>query len=483
MTFLLKSTVAALVLLLATPAFASQDSDLSLSEAVSKGILTNPEYGVVANNRRATDSELDQARALWMPSVDFLGDVGPEWTDTRTIDSETNLRSRASLSLTQLLFDGFGTSSEIDRQEARVQSAAHRVGEVAQFVGLDIVRAYLEILRQRDLLSIASANVKDHETILATIEEGANAGTITDGDVAQAVARLAQARATEAQTREDLRRGESLFIQKTGVMPGQTLSFPDVPRDLMAPSVEDAVRKAVTKSPTLAVFEADMRVAEAEYEGSGSTLYPRITLEGSGTVSKDLGGIDSTNKGASALAVARWNLFRGGADVARQEEFRYRHAEAKERRANAARQVEKDVRDTWAAVEASRSRAEAFRMQAEANEKVVGIYKDQFTLDRRTLLDVLDSQNELFVSRSSHVNSLYAEIFGVYRLLALQSELLATLGVQDPREANEVIPVNHAPAKRPQVMGEQKPVSAMTGPAGTTSESPMPPAEIKIETE
>src|SRR5690606_24108017 len=117
--------------------------------------------------------ELDQAKALYLPSVDLAAQSGWERTDTPTIEDESLWHNRASLSITQLLFDGMGTSNEIERQGYRVETSAHRVAEVAEFVALDIVQAYLEVLRQRDLLAIASANVNDHLRILDTIQAGA----------------------------------------------------------------------------------------------------------------------------------------------------------------------------------------------------------------------------------------------------------------------------------------------------------------------
>lgn len=427
--------VSLLSLMISSAAFgAGEDGDLTLIDAVSKGILKNPEYGVVANNNLATKKELDQAKALYMPSIDFRGESGWEHTDTVTIDKENLWHNRGSLTLTQMLFDGFGTKNEVERQKHRVESSAYRVGEVAQFVGLDIVQAYLEVLRQRDLLSIARANVQDHQKILDTIQTGASAGTVTEGDVAQANARLAQARATTSSTEQDLRAAEALFIQKVGETPGQ-MAFPDVPRDKLPASIDDAVRMAVTNSPTLAIFESDIKVAQSEYEASGATLYPRVNLEVNGTKANDVSGIDGAETRATVLGVMTWNLYRGGADKARQREHLYRHAETKERRAQAARQVEKDMRDTWSGMVSSAERARAFLDQANANEKVVNVYLDQFSLDRRTLLDVLDSQNELFVSRSSHVNALYTEMFAVFRVLALQGKMLDTLGVATPREA------------------------------------------------
>ena len=309
------------------------------------------------------------------------------------------------------------------------------MNEVAEFTGLDITEAFLNVLRQRDLLAIARANVQDHLRIMQTIEDGAESGTVTIGDVAQAEARLAQARATESDTRQELRESESQFRREVGDTP-EKLIFPDVPRDRLNPDVEEAVRMALAHSPTLDIFEADVLVADAEYDAAGASLYPEIDLELNGTIGEDVSGQEGANERASALAIMNWNLYRGGADLARQREFIYRKAIAKERRADAARQVEQDTRDTWAGIIAANERAQQFLNQAEANEQVVQVYLDQFTLDRRTLLDVLDSQNELFVSRSANVNALYTEIFGMYRLLALQGRLLDTLGVAAPRESH-----------------------------------------------
>ena len=428
--------VAILVSAVSTVALAAgEDNNLTLVDAVSKGVLKNPEYGVVANNTLATVEEHKQAKSLYLPSIDATADTGFERTRSPVTGDENLYRNRANLSLTQLLFDGFGTTSEIERQKYRVQSASNRVGEVAEFTGLDVVQAYLEVLRQRDLLSIARANVEDHHRILDTIQTGATAGTVTSGDVSQADARVAQARATVASTEQDLRSAEALFIQKVGEMPGE-MAFPEIPHDKLPATIDDAVREAVTNSPTLAVFESDVKVAMAEYKGSGSTLYPRFEVQGNLSEANNLSGIEGNQNSESVLGVMKWNLYRGGGDVERQHEFLYRQAQAKERRAQAARQVEKDVRDTWAGMMAANARAKEFLDQATANEKVVNVYLDQFSLDRRTLLDVLDSQNELFVSRSSHISALYTEMFAVFRVLALEGKLLSTLGIPKPREAH-----------------------------------------------
>ena len=413
--------------------------EMNLADAVTRGMLTNPEYGIVANNRRATDEELSQAKGLYLPSIDLRADGGVEHTNDpgtrgRGSDNENLWRYDAGATLTQMLFDGFEARSEVRRQEARVDSAAYRVHETAEFVSLDIVDSYLEVLRQRELLAIARSNVQEHMVMLNEIRSAENSGRSTNADVAQADARLASARANEASVRQSLRDAEARFIEETGVEP-DALIIPSIPVDAITPTVDDAVRTALTESPTLDIFESDMDVAWAEYEATGANFYPQVDLQLNGRQGHDLGGVQGRDTSGSALLVMNWNVYRGGIDTALRREHVYRHAQAKEGRVQAARELEKDVRQTWAAMLAAGERAVEFGAQAEANERVVAAYKDQFDLDRRTLLDVLDSQNELFVSRSNTVNAEYLEMLAVYRLLALQGRLLDALGVQEPYEA------------------------------------------------
>jgi len=433
---------------------ASQDlpQEMTLNEAVAVGVMTNPEYGSVAASRRATDEELEQARALYYPSIDFTGDTGYEYTEnpfTQSAggdDDEGLWRYQAGLTLSQLLFDGFETKYENERQEYRVQSSAFRVEETAELVGLAIVEFFLEVMRQRELLAIARNNVAEHVAILEMIQEGVDAGRSTPADLEQAKARLASARAQESSIRQQLRIAESNYQREVGDSPSD-LVLPVIPVDALAANVEDEVILALENSPTLDIFDSDVKVAYAEYQGSSSTLYPQVDLELNATQGHDVGGVEGRDRSATALVVMDWNLYRGGSDMARIREFTHRYQQAKEERAEAARNIEDQVRQTWARMVSAGERAREFAEQASANTEVVAAYKDQFVLDRRTLLDVLDAQNELFVSRSNAINAEFLEIFSVYQLLATKGQLLPTLNVAYPRESAR-IDIDEAPVDR-----------------------------------
>ena len=436
----LTTAAAALMVLGSTQAFAQDDKVTTLHDALAVGVATNPEYGVVAASRRATDEELNQGKALFLPSIDVNGDIGFEHSDdpgtrARVGDGEEDLvRKEIGITLTQMLFDGWESRYEVERQKARVISSAQRVRETTELVGLAIVESYLEVLRQRQLLLISRDNVKSHLNILEQIQDGIDAGRSTQADGEQAKARLASAKATEASTRQSLRNAEANYRTEVGDPAGE-LDLPVIPYEILAADVTQEVKQALANSPTLDIFTADIEVAYADAQGTKSTQYPQVDLRLNARTGEDLGGTEGEDTSASALVVLNWNLYRGGADIARSREFNHRHQQAKEVRAEAERSVENDVRQTWASMISSGERAGQFSAQVNANSEVVKAYKDQFSLDRRTLLDVLDSQNELFVSRSNVVNAEFLEMFAVYRLVALKGKLLPTLGVEYPNES------------------------------------------------
>ncbi len=415
------------------------DRITTLRDAVAVGVLTNPSTESVSNNRRATDEELRQAKALYLPSIDLSADTGFESINSNPDDAPDGhsdlFRSQASLTLTQMLFDGFSTKYENERQYHRVRSAAHRVRESSEFTGLSVIESYLDLLRQRELLAIAQENLRMHNDIMSQIVESADAGRTTQADVEQTKARLNAAEAQEAAVRESLRNADTNYRRIVGDVAQPDLQVPVAPRQMIESTVEEEVKQALTHSPTLDTREADVNVADAERQAAKATMYPKVDFQAGASVGQDLSGVEGRTESASALVVANWNLYRGGGDIARSREFIYRHAQAKDERNETARSVEQDVRRTWASMEAAGQRATAFRKQADANGTVVEAYKDQFNLDRRTLLDVLDSQNEWFVSRSNAINNGYLEMFAVYRLLALRGELLPALGVSYPNEA------------------------------------------------
>lgn len=433
-----------LVVLAAVGTFATAGASsvyaMTLQEAVGLAISTNPEVGAVANDRLAVDEELRQGRALYYPQVDLRAETGPEFSENATVDAQGHdsgkwrHRSQASLTLSQLLFDGFFADSEVERQKARVKSAAYRVGETAEFVGLDAVEAYLEVLRHRERVLIAEDNVTVHRDTLGKVQQRAQAGGGNIADVRQAEARLSSAESALVQTRGDLRDAEALFERVVGQKP-DSLDPATVPATDLPADVDEAVAISVENSPTVQFARADIETAQADVKQQEASLYPDLRLEVGGSIADNIDGKTDTEHDATALVVMRWNLYRGGADTARIREFKHRLAEATDNLRINERRVSEDARVSWNAIEVSRQNVQILAQNVEANQRTRDVYAQQFDIGQRGLLDLLDSDNELFLSRDNLITARYAEIFATYRLLATMGALVDTVGAPPPEAA------------------------------------------------
>ena len=432
----------------------------SIEDSIQAALATNPEIGVVAADREAIDQELRQARAEYLPSIDIRGAAGPEYTDSPATrrgfedddDEETLLRLESQLTLTQMLFDGFATQSEVRRQTARIDSAARRVQETAEFVALDAVEAHLDVLRNRELVELARENVAQHQRILSQVGllERRGAGSI--GDVRQAESRLAEAESSLALAVGNLRDAAAFYRAVVGLPPedlqGAVPPVADLPE-----SEEASAAVASVTNPTVQIANADIDVATAELRGSRAGYYPNLDLELGASAGEDLDGVEGRDISAQALLVLRYNLFRGGGDIAREREAFSRLKEAREAVRVARRDAEEEARVAFNALTTARARLAALSRGVEAQRATRDIYAQQFDLGQRGLLDLLDAENELFVDRSNLVTATYTELFAVYRVLAVIGTLLDALSIERPTQAINIYRERQEPVRQSITVG------------------------------
>lgn len=405
-----------------------------LKEIVSIGVFTNPEMVQAMNNKAAVAQQLEQARAGRRPTIDLFAGAGYEKTEdrfTRTgpgSDSETLFRRRVSLTVNQMLFDGFETQSEIDRQKAGSLVAHYQAMDTAEQIGLNIVQAYYNVVTQRKILEIARQNVSVHLDIFNQVRQSARAGRLSQTDIEQIKARLAAAKTSETSVREQLERSESDFKRLTGIFP-QKLSPPVQPVAIKDLDVATNVEIALEDNPALKAVNKAVDARQARLKSAQAPFYPQIDLRLNARRADDVSGLDAREDSLSALIVMTWDLYSGGADTARSEEFLYRFEAAKDRFADRVREIEDLTRQSISRMISARAREDQFTAQARANERLVDAYMDQFQLGRRSLLDVLDVQSEYFVSSRNAVLAKSRQELAAFQILALQGRLLKTLGV------------------------------------------------------
>lgn len=414
---------------------------MALKEAIELAISTNPDIGIVASNREAVDEELRQARGLYLPQVDAAAGIGRERTNNRATRADPNnadaltlTRQEASITVQQRIFDGFESDNTVKREKARVESAAQRVSENSEFLALDVIGAYLDVMRQRELVRLAEENVRVHGGILDSLKQRLAGGGGSRADVAQTEARTARARATLTQTLNDLRDGEASFTRIVGQFP-DSLEPPEFPSGALPADLDAAVGMAGTSNPTTKIFEADVRSADAEVSLAEVPFYPAVTLEGQSQYNDGRDGVNTYEFNNQVMLRLRWNLFRGGIDRAARQESLARLSESKNRRQRAFLESQQEMRKSWFALESNQQRVEDLSASVRFNAETRDAYRQQFEVAQRTLLDVLDAENELFVSSGQLVTAQTNELLASYRVLAVAGLLLSTLDVRAPDQA------------------------------------------------
>jgi adhesin transport system outer membrane protein len=411
----------------------------TLQEAVDATVKTNPDVLAATHERQAVSKEVDQARAGYYPTLDLAVGTGWEMTDNPSTRGsgrgEVHLnRDEASLNMRQMLFDGLETKNEVARQEARTNSRSFGVYSSAENTALDAVLAYHNVLRQQKLVELAQTNLEAHERTHDQIMLRAERGVGRKADMEQSLGRLALAEANLKAEQANLRDAETAYIRVVGMSP-ESLSLPDSPISQIPQSQDEAIAMALDNHPTLRLASYDVESAQAQHATAKAPFYPDLHLEVGTRADHDIDGIEGKDKDITAMLRLRYNLFNGGRDTARREETASLINQATEIRNNTHRQVEESVRLSWNAWQTLKSQKPAREQHVQSSEKARDAYQQQFSLGQRTLLDLLDSENEVFRARTALVNTQYDELYAMYRILNSMGVLLQSLEVELPEAA------------------------------------------------
>ena len=405
----------------------------TLADALTRAVANLPEVRAARANLRAIEETAAQARGLWYPAIDASMGQGRESSNnpsTRALGSDQTLtRREAEVNLSQLVFDGGATSGQVRRYEARTEGAGDQVANAAENAGARVTVAYLDVIRLRELIALAIDNEKRHHETLVQVSRLADVGQGRRADAQQADARYALAQSTLTQLRAQMAQAEAAFLHLTGQPPGMLADAGSF-EEKLPPSLTAALARALDTHPAIRAAQKDLLAAQADRESLRSHLVsPRLALELGTSSNHDLDGLRGVNADRFAMLRLRYNLFRGGIDDSRVREADARTEEAQANYARARNDIERDLRQAWQVLAEDRVRLPQLQRYAAASAQVVTSYRLQFTIGQRTLLDVLNAENELFTARSNQYTVASAVTAGELRVLATMGRLLDTLGV------------------------------------------------------
>ena len=403
----------------------------TLQDAVHHMLQTNPEIKSLAYNRLARDQQITQARAGYLPSIDISYGFGVE--DQTDPFDDTNWPESTILSLRQNVFRGFADQYEVKRQEARVDSAAYLLQGTSENIALVTSRAYLNVLRQLELLDLAKENLMTHQRIYDQIKLRSESGIDRKADLDQVMGRLSLAESDVVVSEANVADAQTDYQFVVGRIP-ENLVKPQTVDSFIPATMEEAQELAVNNYPILKSAQADVQAREAQRVVAKSNYYPKLDIAVDQKWQDDV-DISGYQEELSATAIVRFNIFNGFTDKARVAETCFLIKEAREIRNNTQRQIVESIRLSWVAYQSAQNRINYLQNYVKATGATADAFSKQWNIGRRTMFDVLDIEAELINAKIDLINAEYDKTFAQYRILSGIGNLVHTLGLQWPAES------------------------------------------------
>lgn len=400
-------------------------SALTLAEAMASSYDTNPRLKSARAQLEATNEQISQAISNWRPSANAQFSYGRERTRAASAAFNYDDTSAQALTIEQPIFEGGSNFSRYSSAKNTVLAERANLLTAEQSVLLDAVVAYMDVVEAYSVFDLSKNNEEVLGRQLQASRDRFEVGEVTRTDVAQSESRLSQSQADRIQSQGDLLASLAEFERVIGFMPEDP---PELPREFpsLPTTLEEAIDIALARSPALKAAAFNFEAADDDIYTNIGSLLPQVSVIGS----------SSSTKGATAFGPGSFDnqevrvqisvpIYQGGADhsaireskkLARQQQYSMQNTEDSVREA---------MIQSWEAWKTSISTIEAQNEAVRAAEIALEGVKQEQQYGARTVLDVLDAEQELFSQRVELVRAQRDRVVAIYNLLLVLGDLTA----------------------------------------------------------
>ncbi|WP_239452624.1 MULTISPECIES: TolC family outer membrane protein [unclassified Halomonas] len=406
----------------------------TLRDVVEQTINTNPEVLAAWNGFQAAGHDERVAFGGYLPQIDVNAGVGLE--DRQNDQQGSYDTDYVEVTLNQMIYDGFATASEVERLSRAELVRYYELLGASQDAALDATNAYLDVQRYRRLVGLAQDNYQKHLEVYQQIEARALSGAGRRVDLEQISGRLALAESnliTEASNLHDV---SARFQRLVGELPPEALAPAPTFAEQLPADVAQALQLAYEGNPDFHAAIENIEAARAEREGTKSPFHPRLdlvgrsgTYKGSDTDGDFISDNDHEDRHSIEL-VGSLNLYRGGSDLASFRAASDRVEQAVNLRDKACVDIRQTTTIAYNDTRRLRDQLEYLNEHRQTTDRVRGAYKQQFDIGQRSLLDLLDIENEYFEASRAYVNAQYDVALADARTLRATGSLLEVLEVR-----------------------------------------------------
>lgn len=416
----------------------------TLEEVLSSAYATNPTLLARRAQLKATDESVPQALSNWRPTVSFTGDLtrGKYESNTATVREQGRTGKSHALTLTQPLYRGGRTVAETRAAEADVLANRADLQRIEQTVLLNAATAFLDVARDEAVLKLNINNEQVLRRQLEAAQERFRVGEITRTDVSQAEARLARAVADRVTAEGTLQNSRARFITVVGRAP----ESPQAPQTAVAvPASFDEVKEVTLgKNPSIIFADWTAQSAKDTIDNVRGELLPTVSVIGE--YGRNLSTTSQGSETESLEATLRLSvpLYEAGDTYSRLRAQKHTFGRRKIEADQARRDALEDATSGWEDLQAARARIRSIESQIRASEMALAGVEEEAKVGSRTVLDVLDAEQELFDARVNLVRAQRDEMVAAFTLKSALGQMTAEglalpVDVYDPTKHYEEV--------------------------------------------
>lgn len=411
---------------------------LDLKSTLHESLNTNPEIKQKYQELSAAYHELDISRSGYLPKLDVRSSIAKERANTQMtgFESRSFKTVNTNITLSQNLFSGFMTDSEMRVKRHNIQMKSFEYDEKVNDLSLRLIKGYLDVLKAHELLEVERDNSKTHEKIYQKISLRLEAGGGRVADHKEALAKLSLSYVNTLTQDNNYNDAANILHTLTGhYLDIKTLQKPSINSSLLPRTLEEAMEDAIHKNVSVMVGQSEVESAKESVDLERSTYYPKVDAELNSRTydnANDTGNIDKT---AAAMVTLSYNLYNGGSDEARVKRSLSQTYNAMEHLRSLKRDVMEKMAIAYNAYTVFNRQKPFLDLYREANFDKTHFYHEEFDLGRRSLIDLLDSENEYSTARRKAIENEYDLLYSFFRVLAAKNELVSYFNIETDKES------------------------------------------------
>lgn len=403
-----------------------QAEGVTVKQTISKSISSNPEVQAKWHAFQASEQEILASRGGYLPKIDITAGIGRENLDGEGYDGRDMndyTRDGITLSLNQMIFDGKLTSSQVNRYSHSKKMRYYNLLSSMEQIGLAAVRSHEDVLRYRTLVEMAKGNLARHQTIMNKIEERTKAGVDSKVNLETTTGRLALARVNLMTEESNLYDSVTQYARIVGENPPVSLENAEIQID--APfNPETDLEAVLSENPQVSAYGENVKSMFYAINEQKSRMQPRLDLRASTNFEHDVDGVKGRRDKFLIELILRYNLYNGGIDRANILKYVELHKESVENLMKAERDIVQSVLIAYNDIESIKKQLPELEQHRKSADNTRIVYAKQFEAARRSLLDLLDAENEYFQADRAYANAEFNLVIAKASYLAATGKLL-----------------------------------------------------------